>query len=205
MTITVLSKDMHVESENPNSVGRLSSAGIVRTDVEVRVVNDLGEPLRAGEIGEVVCRSDVVMTGYWRDLQASADRLRDGWLHTGDIGSFDEEGFLTLKDRTQDVITSGGTRIFPREIEEALIAHPGVAEAAVVARRDPKLGEAVVAFIVAKPGATLTAGDMGQNHLEHLAHFKRPAEYRIVDALPKNSCGKILKTVLRGQLSESGT
>ena len=205
MTITVLPKAMHVESESPNYADRLSSVGIVRTDVEVRVVNELGEPLRAGEIGEVVCRSDVVMTGYWRDLQATADTLRDGWLHTGDVGSFDEEGFLTLKDRAQDVIISGGTHIYPREIEEALLTHPDVAEASVVGRHDPKRGEAVVAFIVARPGVTLTVKDMDRTCLEHIAHFKRPEEYRFVDALPKSNYGKVLKTELRAQFAESGT
>jgi len=205
MTITVLRKATHAESETPNYAERLSSVGIVRTDVEVRVVNELGEPLRAGEIGEVVCRSDVVMTGYWRDLQATADTLRDGWLHTGDVGSFDEEGFLTLKDRAQDVIIVDGTRLYPREIEEALLAHPDVAEASVVGRHDPRRGETVVAFIVAKPGVTLTARDMDQRGLEHLARFKRPGEYHFVDALPKSSYGKVLKIELRAQLAGTGT
>lgn len=205
MTITVLPKAMHVESENPNHAGRLASAGIVRTDVEVRIVNDLGEPLRAGEIGEVVCRSDVVMTGYWRDLQATADTLRDGWLHTGDVGSFDQEGFLTLKDRAQDVIISDGVHIYPREIEEALLANPDVAEASVVGRHDPRRGAAVVAFIVSSPGIVLTASDLDRTCMEHIAHFKRPAEYRFVDALPKGSHGKVLKSELRSQLAESRT
>jgi acyl-CoA synthetase (AMP-forming)/AMP-acid ligase II len=205
MTITVLPKATHAESETPNYADRMSSVGIPRTDVEVRVVNELGEPLRAGEIGEVVCRSDVVMTGYWRDLQATADTLRDGWLHTGDIGSFDEEGFLTVKDRAQDVIIAGGIPIYPREIEDALLAHPDVAEASVVGRHDPKRGETVVAFIVARPGVTLATRDMDKTCREHIAHFKCPAEYRFVDTLPKNSYGKVLKAHLRTQLAESGT
>ena len=120
--------------------------GIARTDVEVRVVNELDEPVPAGEVGEVVCRGDVVMTGYWRDTQASAETLRGGWLHTGDVGSFDEYGFLTLKDRSKDVIISGGSNIYPREVEEALLAHADVAEVAVVGRRDRQWGETVVAL-----------------------------------------------------------
>ncbi|MBI4191307.1 MAG: AMP-binding protein [Betaproteobacteria bacterium] len=201
MTITVLPKSMHVESEDPNYLERLASVGIARTNVEVRVVNAFDEPLHAGEIGEVVCRSDVVMAGYWRDLQASADMLRGGWLHTGDVGSFDERGFLTLKDRSKDVIISGGSNIYPRDIEEALLAHPEVAEASVVGRRDPKWGEAVVAFVVARPGVTLTPEGLDKTCLERIARFKRPSEYRFVESLPKNSYGKVLKTELRAQLA----
>ncbi len=204
MTITVLPKAMHVESEDLNYLARLASVGIARTDVEVRVVNELDEPLHAGEIGEVVCRSDVVMAGYWRDLQASADTLRGGWLHTGDVGSFDEHGFLTLKDRSKDVIISGGSNIYPREVEEALLAHPGVAEVSVVGRRDPKWGEAVVAFIVAKPGVALTPEHLDQVCLERIARFKRPKEYRFVESLPKNNYGKVLKTELRAQFAAAG-
>jgi acyl-CoA synthetase (AMP-forming)/AMP-acid ligase II len=201
MTITALPKSTHVPSENPNYLTRLTSVGVARTDVEVRVVNDFDEPLRAGEIGEVVCRGDVVMTGYWRDLQATADTLRGGWLHTGDIGSFDEDGYLTLKDRAHDVIISGGSNIYPREVEEALLAHPGVAEVSVVGRRDPKWGEAVVAFVVAKPDAALTAETLNAACSDRIARFKRPQEYRFVESLPKNNYGKVLKTELRAQLA----
>jgi acyl-CoA synthetase (AMP-forming)/AMP-acid ligase II len=201
MTITVLPKAMHIENADPDYLERLASVGNARTDVEVRVVNELGEPLHAGEVGEVVCRGDVVMRGYWRDPQASAETLRGGWLHTGDIGSFDERGFLTLKDRSKDVIISGGSNIYPREVEEALLAHAGVSEASVIGRRDPEWGEAVVAFIVAKPGVTLTPADLDRTCLERIARFKRPREYRFIESLPKNNYGKVLKTELRAQLA----
>ncbi len=203
MTITVLPKTAHVESENPHWLERLASVGVARTDVEVRIFNEFDEPLRAGEIGEVVCRGDVVMTGYWRDLQSSADALRGGWLHTGDIGSFDEEGYFTLRDRANDVIISGGSNIYPREVEEALLTHPGVAEVAVVGRRDSKWGEAVVAFIVARRNAAPTNAELDAACGERIARFKRPKEYRFVAALPRNSYGKVLKIELRTQLAHA--
>ena len=203
MTITVLPKAMHAESALPNYLERLASVGIARTDVEVRVVSELGEPLPAGAVGEVVCRGDVVMTGYWRDAQASAETLRGGWLHTGDVGSFDNDGFLTLKDRSKDVIISGGSNIYPRDVEEALLAHAGVAEVSVVGRRDRQWGETVVAFVVANPGATLTPAELDQACRERIAAFKRPREYRFIDALPKNNHGKVLKTDLRALLAGS--
>ena len=201
MTITVLPKSMHIESANPHYLERLASVGIARTDVEVRVANELDEPLPAGEVGEVVCRGDVVMAGYWRDAQASADTLRGGWLHTGDIGSFDESGFLTLKDRSKDVIISGGSNIYPREVEEALLANADVAEVAVVGRRDRRWGETVVAFVVANAGVSVTPAMLDDACRERIASFKRPKEYRFVDALPKNNNGKVLKTDLRALLA----
>ena len=201
MTITVLPKTVHIESANADCAARLASVGIARTDVEVRVVNELDEPVPAGEVGEVVCRGDVVMAGYWRDPQASAETLRGGWLHTGDVGSFDEYGFLTLKDRSKDVIISGGSNIYPREVEEALLAHAGVAEVSVVGKRDHKWGETVVAFVVAKPGITLTAAELDEACRERIARFKRPREYRFVDSLPRNNYGKVLKTDLRNLLA----
>ncbi|MGH7126135.1 MAG: AMP-binding protein, partial [Stellaceae bacterium] len=121
MTITALSKEMHADREHPRWRERLGSAGVARTDVEVRVVDPTGCDLPVGESGEVICRGDVVMHGYWRDEAASRDTLRGGWLHTGDIGSFDADGFLTLKDRSKDLIISGGSNIYPREIEEVLL------------------------------------------------------------------------------------
>ena len=112
-----------------------------------------GAPLGPGEVGEVICRSDCVMRGYWRDEKATARTLRDGWLWTGDLGSFDEHGFLTLKDRSKDVIISGGSNIYPREVEEVLLRHHSVAEVSVIGRPDPEWGEVAVAYVVLKPGA----------------------------------------------------
>jgi len=138
-----------------------------------------------------------VMRGYWDNPAASADTLRNGWLHTGDVGALDEEGFLTLRDRSKDVIISGGSNIYPREVEEVLLLHPAVLEASVIGRPDPQWGETVMAFVVAKLGRTVAAEELDRLCLDHIARFKRPREYRFVDALPKNSAGKILKSELR--------
>ncbi len=200
MTITYLSKAMHAERDHPRYLDRLASAGIARTDVEVRVVDEDDRTLPAGEAGEVAVRGDVVMAGYWKDVEATARTLRGGWLHTGDVGAFDEDGFLTLKDRSKDMIISGGTNIYPREVEEALLAHPGVAESSVVGRAHPEWGEEVVAFVVARPGHEVNEAGLDQACLERIARFKRPKAYRFVDSLPKNNYGKVLKTELRAKL-----
>ena len=127
MTITALSKADHADRDHPGGADRLQSVGVPRTDVEVRVVDDEDCELPIGEIGEVVVRGDVVMAGYWNQPEATAEALRGGWLHTGDVGSFDDDGYLTLRDRSKDLIISGGMNIYPREVEEALLRHPGVA------------------------------------------------------------------------------
>ena len=126
MTITALSKADHADRDHPRWRDRLQSVGVPRTDVEVRVVDDDDRELPAGEVGEVVVRGDVVMAGYWKQPDATAEALRGGWLHTGDVGSFDADGYLTLRDRSKDLIISGGMNIYPREVEEALLRHPGV-------------------------------------------------------------------------------
>ncbi len=133
------------------------------------------------------------MSGYWQNPEATATALHGGWLHTGDVGSFDADGYLTLKDRSKDLIISGGSNIYPREIEEILLTHPLVREVAVIGRPDREWGEVVVAFVVgtAEPEA------LDRLCLDHIARFKRPKEYVLVDALPKNNYGKILKTELR--------
>jgi acyl-CoA synthetase (AMP-forming)/AMP-acid ligase II len=138
------------------------------------------------------------MAGYWKNPQATAKALRGGWLHTGDVGTLDAEGFLTIKDRSKDMIISGGANIYPREIEEVLLRHPAVAECSVVGRPHPEWGEEVVAFIVRK--SDLRIEELDSLCLDNIARFKRPREYRFVEALPKNNYGKVLKTELRKQL-----
>jgi len=145
----------------------------------------------------VLVRGDTVMSGYWGNAAASAETLRNGWLHTGDMGTRDEEGFLTLKDRSKDVIISGGSNIYPREVEEVLLRHPGVLETSVIGEPDAEWGENVLAFVVAKPGMQIDTGELDALCLANIARFKRPKQYRFVDALPKNSTGKVLKTALR--------
>jgi acyl-CoA synthetase (AMP-forming)/AMP-acid ligase II len=199
MTITALSKGVHADTNHPRYLERLGSAGIARSDVDVRVVDAGDCNLPPGEIGEVLVRGDVVMRGYWNNPQASAETLRGGWLHTGDLGVFDEEGFLTLKDRSKDMIISGGSNIYPREIEEVLLRHPGVLEVAVVGRPHRDWGEEVVACVVPRPQATVTAEELDYLCLETIARYKRPRAYVFVESLPKNNYGKVLKTTLRQQ------
>lgn len=201
MTITALSKIDHAERSHPRWRERMQSVGLVRTNVEVRVVSDDDRELPAEEIGEVVVRGDVVMAGYWKQPEATAETLRGGWLHTGDLGSFDAEGYLTLRDRSKDLIISGGMNIYPREVEEALLRHPGVRSVAVIGRPDPDWGEAVVAFVVpADASAPPPTDDLDRTCLEHIARYKRPKDYRFLAALPTNNYGKVVKRELREQL-----
>jgi acyl-CoA synthetase (AMP-forming)/AMP-acid ligase II len=200
MTITVLSKADHADRNHPRWRDRMQSVGVSRTDVEVHVV-DNGRELSPDEVGEVMVRGDVVMAGYWNQPDATADALREGWLYTGDIGSFDADGYLTLRDRSKDLIISGGMNIYPREVEEALLRHPGVGAAAVVGRPDAKWGEAVVAFVVAADrAAEPSVKDLDRTCLDRIARFKRPKDYRFVDALPTNNYGKVVKRELRDRL-----
>ena len=201
MTITALSKADHADRTDPRWRDRMQSVGLPRTDVEVRVVDDDDRELPPGELGEVVVRGDVVMTGYWNQPDETAETLRNGWLHTGDVGSFDTDGYLTLRDRSKDLIISGGMNIYPREVEEALLLHPGVGAVSVVGRPDSEWGEAVVAFVVPAEGADPPSIDgLDQTCLDHIARFKRPKEYRFVDALPTNNYGKVQKRDLRDRL-----
>jgi len=199
MTITALSRAHLAAERHPRWAERIASVGVAQTLVEVRVVDGDGSDVPAGETGEVVVRGDPVMAGYWRNPEATAQALRDGWLWTGDLGALDDDGFLTLKDRSKDLIISGGSNIYPREVEEVLLRHPRVREVSVVGRRDARWGETVVAF-VACDGDAVDTGELDALCLAHIARFKRPREYRFVDALPKNNYGKVLKTALREQL-----
>ena len=197
MTITALPKHDHVRRDHPRYEARLASVGRAHAVVEVCVADDQDRKLPVGELGEVLVRGDSVMLGYWDDDEASASTLRGGWLHTGDMGVLDEDGYLTLKDRAKDVIISGGANIYPREIEEVLQEHPRVLECSVVGRPHPDWGEEVVAFVVAHPGQTVEPDALDALCVERIARFKRPRVYRFVDALPKNNYGKLLKTELR--------
>ena len=206
MTITALTLADHADRSHEQWRSRIQSVGTPRTDVEVRVVGPDGAELPAGEPGEILVRGPVVMAGYWRQPDASQETLRDGWLHTGDVGSFDAAGYLTLHDRSKDLIISGGMNIYPREVEAALMTHPGVQAVAVVGRPDPEWGESVVAFVVPRAVGDTdapTESELDQTCLARIARFKRPKEYRFVTALPTNNYGKVLKRELRHQLSES--
>ncbi|MGQ0583169.1 MAG: AMP-binding protein [Reyranella sp.] len=200
MTITHLSREFHAERDHPRWEARLASAGIADTCMEVRVVDEEGRQVPTGEVGEIICKGDTVMSGYWNNPEATARSLRGGWLWTGDVGAFDDEGFLTLKDRSKDMIISGGSNIYPREIEDVLNLHPAVAECSVVGRPHPEWGEEVVAFIVPRQGASVKPAELDKLCLDNIARFKRPKDYKFLDALPKNNYGKILKTELRTKL-----
>jgi long-chain acyl-CoA synthetase len=200
MTITGLPQDCHADVRHPRYLERLASCGYARMGIEVRVVDASDQDLPCDEVGEILTRSDCVMAGYWNNAEASARTLRGGWLHTGDLGSLDEEGFLTLRDRSKDMIISGGSNIYPREVEEVLLRHPAVAECSVVGRPHPEWGEEVVAFVVLKPGSGAAASDLDAMCLQNIARFKRPRDYRFVQSLPKNNYGKVLKTELRKSL-----
>lgn len=196
-TIAYLSKEWHARKEHPRYDAILSTVGVPRTGIAVRVVDAEDRELPAGEIGEVIVKSEVTMSGYWNNPEASAKALKGGWLHTGDLGTFDEHGFLTLKDRSKDVIISGGSNIYPREVEEVLLVHQGVLEASVVGRPSKEWGEEVVAFVVKKDGAAVNEAELDSLCLQNIARFKRPKAYYFIEALPKNNYGKILKTDLR--------
>lgn len=197
MTITHLSREDIANRDHPKWRHRLGSAGVADSCVHVRVVDEDGNKLPAGEKGEIVCRGDSVMLGYWNNPDATASALRNGWLWTGDVGVFDKDGYLTLTDRSKDLIISGGTNVYPREIEEVLLQMPELAEVCVIGRPHPEWGEVVIAYLVRESGQTVNDTDVDAYCLANMARFKRPKAYRFVDALPKSNYGKILKTEVR--------
>jgi len=199
MTITALSKDIHADRARPRWREIMGSVGLPRANVEVRVTDEDDRDLPVGDVGEVLVRGKVVMAGYWKNPDATAETLRGGWLHTGDMGAFDDEGFLTLKDRSKDLIISGGSNIYPREVEEVLLRHPGVFEVSVIGRPHPDWGEEVVACIVPRPEQKISAEELDALCLSAIARFKRPRGYVFLKTLPKNNYGKVLKTELRKQ------
>ena len=200
MVGTALSRQHLADVNHPRHAERLASIGVAQTPVRIRVVDAQGGDMPTGEVGEVLIGGDSVMAGYWRNPEATASAIRDGWLWTGDMGALDADGFLTLKDRSKDMIISGGSNIYPREVEEVLLHAPGVAEVAVVGAHDAEWGEVVVAFVVPAQGTALDVAQLDAYCLEHIARFKRPKRYVLVDSLPKNNYGKVLKTELRERL-----
>ena len=210
MTITAMDRATLADAIARDDDARIESVGIAQTGIEIRIGDADDRALPPGEIGEVLVRGPTVMQGYWRNPEASARALAGGWLHTGDLGAMDAAGFLTLKDRSKDLIISGGSNIYPREVEEALLRHPDVAEAAVIGRRHDEWGEEVVACVVLR----VPVGDdaarstleraLDAHCLDCIARFKRPRTYVFLPELPKNNTGKVLKTVLRESIAERG-
>ncbi len=199
-TITMMPKHLYSAVATDEE---LTSVGIARTCVEVLVLDGEGTPLPPGEAGEIAVRSDIVMRGYLNRPDATNETIVDGWLKTGDMGSMDRRGFLTLKDRSKDVIISGGSNIYPAELETVMLGLAGVDEVAVVGRVDADWGEVPVAFVVVNPAMGISAATLDAICLDNLARYKRPKEFIFVDGLPRNSTGKILKAELRARLTQS--
>jgi acyl-CoA synthetase (AMP-forming)/AMP-acid ligase II len=190
----------HVLDGPANVVRRLRSAGQPMIGCDVQVVRPDGSECATGEPGEIVIRSDGLMQGYWDNPAATRDTVRDGWLHTGDIGETDDEGFVFVVDRLKEMIVSGGENIYSREIENALMSHPAVLEAAVVGGPDERWGEKVVAFVVRRPGHDVSADSIAEHCRQAIASYKRPREVKFIEALPKLPNGKVEKFKLRDPL-----
>jgi fatty-acyl-CoA synthase len=176
----------------------LGSIGKGIGECEIRVVDDTGKNCRAGEIGEIIARGPNVMKkGYWRRPDATAEMIRDGWLHTGDLARIDENGFVYVVDRKKDMVISGGVNIYPREIEDVIAAHPAVAEVAVYGTPDAHWGEALNAAVVLREGKSATEQDIVDFCRNRMGGYKVPKRIRFMTVLPKTASGKILKTELR--------
>ena len=189
-----------VSAHRLSGVRKLGSVGQPIPGVEVAILDDADRPLATGDVGEVCVRGPNVMLGYYRLPEETAKALRNGWLHTGDVGRLDDDGFLYIVERKKDLIIRGGFNVYPREVEEVLYAHPQIAEAAIIGAPDPLMGEEVVAFVALKPGAAATADEIIVFCQTRLARFKCPRQVRFVDALPKSPIGKILRKELRARV-----
>jgi long-chain acyl-CoA synthetase len=195
MTGTYLRPQEHI-LEGPGSE-RLGSCGYARSGTEVAILDDKGGVLSPGEIGEICIRCPAVMKGYWKRPEATAETLRDGWLHTGDIGKMDDQGYVFILDRTKDMLISGGLNVYPREIEEVLLRHAGISQAAVIGVPDDRWGEAVKAIVVPAAGARLSEAEVIAFAASQLAGYKKPKSVEFVADLPKTTIGKIDKKALR--------
>jgi len=202
MTITALGREWHARIDHPRYLERLASVGTAQSVMQVRITGADGKELPVGETGEIEAKGAAVMLGYWKNPKATAETLKDGWLRTGDVGRLDQDGFLTLSDRSKDVIISGGTNIYPREVEEALLTHPDVREVSAIGVPDPDWGEIVVACVVLETGAVADDAKLDAHCLTTIARFKRPKRYVYLNALPKNNYGKVLKTELRNMMGK---
>ncbi|MEX0367374.1 MAG: class I adenylate-forming enzyme family protein [Ruegeria sp.] len=198
MGITALSRYDVTDRTHPRWKERLASVGRAQSPVELCIGDADGKPLPEGSHGEIMVRGDVVMPGYWQNPEATAKTLKDGWLMTGDVGFVDADGYVTLQDRSKDLIITGGSNVYPREVEEVLLTHPKISEASVVGRPHPEWGEEVVAFIV----GDAPPDELDQLCILNIARFKRPKDYVRLDELPKNNYGKVLKTELRRMLGQ---
>ncbi len=197
-SLTLLPKSDHRLDGGERELRRLGSCGRELVNVEIRIVDDEGREVPAGEPGEIIARTDTAMRGYWRNPEATSETIRDGWVYTRDIGWRDDDDYIYIVDRKGEMIISGGFNVYPREVEEVLYMHPGVLEAAVIGIPDETWGERVKAIVVPRDGARVTADDLAALCERNLARFKKPREFEFrTEHLPKNSTGKILRRVLR--------
>ncbi len=196
--VTMLTRRQHeAAGRTPELQQRLTSAGFPHIGVHVRIVDDADEDLPPGQVGEIIVQSKAVLKEWWKKPQETAETIVNGWVHTGDMGRYDEEGYIYIVDRKRDMICSGGENVYPREVEEVLYQHPAVHEAAVIGLPDDYWVEKVHAVVVLKPGEQATERDIIEYCKSRLARYKAPKSVEFVDALPKNPGGKILKRELR--------
>ena len=172
--------------------------------IEMRVVDENDNDMAPGQVGEVVFRGNNLMKGYYKDPETTDEAMRNGWMHTGDLGRLDEEGFLYIVDRKKDMIITGAENVYPREVEEVLYTHPRIAEAAVIGVADPKWGEAIKAIVVLKSGEEASQEEIIDFCRGKIAGFKCPKSVEFLEELPKNPAGKILKRVLRERYERAG-
>lgn len=193
-----LSEAAPVVSFNPlHGTRKAASVGLPLPDIQVKIFDDLGKELPAGEVGEIVVQGPNVMQGYYNLPEATAETLRNGWLHTGDMGKKDSDGYIYIVDRRKEMLLVRGMNVYPREIEEVLYTFPNVHEAAVIARADEKRGEAPIAFVSANEGTTLDSAAILKHCRDRLADYKLPREVRIVKSLPRTATGKVAKLELK--------
>ena len=195
--VTYLAPEDHVINGSEAESRRLSSAGKPALGVAVKVVRDTGSEIAPGEIGEILIQTNQLMKEYWRRPEETAAVFRGGWFHTGDMATIDADGYIYIKDRKNDMIISGGFNIYPREVEEVIMAHPGVANAAVIGIPDDVWGESVKAFVVTKPGAALTEAEVIDFCKQGIASYKKPKSIEFVSALPINAYGKVMRRELK--------
>jgi long-chain acyl-CoA synthetase len=185
------------EDHNPAGNARMRSCGRPISNAELKIVDADGAAVPGGAVGEIVVRSPQVMKGYWNLPEATAATIRDGWLHTGDVGYVDADGYVFIHDRLKDMIVSGGENVYPAEVESALSGHPAVADVAVIGVPDARWGEAVKAIVVLKQSGDATETELIAYCRERIAHYKTPKSIDFAQSLPRNPSGKILKRVLR--------
>jgi acyl-CoA synthetase (AMP-forming)/AMP-acid ligase II len=191
--VTYLSPAEH----DPSGTPRMRSCGRPIANAEVKVVNESDNECPTGEVGEIICRSPQNMRGYWNLPNETAKTIRSGWLHTGDAGYFDAEGYLYIFDRIKDMIVSGGENVYPAEVESTLFAHPAVADVGVIGVPDERWGEAVKAIVVREPGTNVSSEELIAFARTRIGGYKVPKSIDFVEALPRNASGKILKRELR--------